>query len=100
MIDEIQKKILKKILPEKEALILKRLKEYLLVDENYNPNEENERRFPRIKVELHPGNIEKWYWNDGTKEGRLIITFTQTEYIPHIDFDNMNFQIKCGFNYK
>jgi hypothetical protein len=59
---------------EKERLIQERIIELLKME--FNIHEEAKRRFPRIKVVYNKfNNSEHYYWNDGTEDGHLLISF-------------------------
>lgn len=59
------------ILERKEELIL----EQKLIDCNIDLNTiRTPCRFPRIHCESHPDGVKKYYFNDGTPDGRLIFT--------------------------
>lgn len=55
-----------------ERLVLERIKERVGI--NLNILTESKRRFSRILIEQQ-NNETRYYWNDGSDEGLLLITF-------------------------
>jgi hypothetical protein len=53
---------------------------------------EMDRRFPCLKCEVE-GDVERWYYNDGTRDGMFLVEFKNTysisfEYYPRPDVEN------------
>jgi len=57
---------------EKNKILEKKLTELDLLEEL---KKDPERRFKKFVQEVHPDGLEKFWFNDGTEQGRLIITF-------------------------
>ena len=72
MINEITNHLINKIIAEKEAVINKLLFQYLGFD--LDIEKESQKRFPRL-VRTIQGDEEVYYWNDGTDNGKRIVTF-------------------------
>jgi hypothetical protein len=59
---------------EKERLIQERIS--ILICSDFNIYEDAKKRFPRIKVVYDKSNnSEHYYWNDGSENGQLLISF-------------------------
>jgi len=72
--ESVIEELSRKIEAEKQRLLFERFCERVQTYEPINLDEEVQRRFPRIKAERYPGET-RYYWNDGTKDGLLLITF-------------------------
>jgi hypothetical protein len=83
-----------KINKEKERLIKSRILER--VGEDVDIKKEGVKRFPRITIQYHSHNhSEHYYWNDGSDEGLVLISFYQNNDI------NLNEGSgSLGFTYK
>jgi hypothetical protein len=96
--DECSKSLMKNILQKKEYLLLQRIKERVPGYECASAIDfikESKRRFPRFTHVKESAISESWYFNDGSEEGLLLITFTEqvpvfehrcTEYTATITF--------------
>ena len=94
--DELIKNELNKLVLEKQKLVIQRVKEVAGVDINFEY--EKKRLFPRLAVMNFVNHSEQWYWNDGSDNGLLLISF----YLDDDNFkvgDSAN-TIKIGFKYK
>jgi len=99
--------LVKKVNSQKEELLLKRIKERVFLDSpmkwedrNFHLNQEIGSRFPRIMKESHPNQEERYYWNDGTKEGIHLITFYQEQEEKSIKEVDNKFELSLIFKYK
>jgi len=63
-----------KIQKHKDDLVISKIKE---IDPNFSIEDEKNRRFRRIMITLdeNEGNKETYYFNDGSIEGKRLITF-------------------------
>ena len=84
-----------RIIKEKEKLIKQRIE--LMVGLDINFEEEAQRTFPRITRKVSKGS-ESYYWNDGTVDGKLLISFHELPIC--IDHCNSADKITCGFKYE
>lgn len=82
---------------EKEKLIKERIKS--LTGEDIDIIAEVKRLFPRI-CRILKDNSELFFWNDGSENGKLLITFYPLkEHIdPYTEIGTV--KINIGFNYK
>ncbi|TSA57822.1 hypothetical protein D4R42_00850 [bacterium] len=96
-ISEITDKHVHKINAEKERLFKEKLK--AITSEDIDLNDEIQRLFPRIAVK-RSDNSEAYFWNDGTKSGKLIIIFYPIEDTIDIHSENRSVKLNCGFRYK
>lgn len=91
-------KLTEKLQKQKEELILLRIKER--VGEDIDLMQEIPKRFPRIVVVCNNlGQEENWYWNDGSDNGLLLITFFQ-DFDSFFDQDIVNKNFKMGISLK
>jgi len=81
--EETMAQTLKQNIKKKESLIFHKLK---VLGIKLDLEAEKTARFPSLKVEVQ-GNVETWWYNDGTLDGMKVITFT-TEF-----FDEMGMEI-------
>lgn len=82
---------------EDEKVKLVKLRIYERVGEQIDFTEESQRRFPRITKTIRDNDkSEHWYWNNGTKEGLILIIFY---YNLETDLVNKHYKINFGFNY-
>lgn len=86
MMQEVTAKMAQDIVAQKELLIKKKLKEIFGID--INLEEELQRRFKRFCTVIQ-GNEETIYFNDGSIEGKRIVTFIKKD----IPFDAENFTL-------
>lgn len=94
--DRMFKEHYSKILAEKERLISERIAEKVVSVTPFSIEIEKIRRFPRlIRVMEQETNNEYWYWNDGSVDGLLLISFFYT-----YNWDAETNKYSFGFNYK
>jgi hypothetical protein len=86
MMHEVTVKMAQDINKKKELVVRQKLKEIVGIEIDFN--EEINRRFKRIGTEYN-GNEQTIYFNDGSLEGKRIVTFVKKE----IPFDVDNFSI-------
>lgn len=86
MMQEIIAKIAKDLNKQKELVIKQKLKEVVGID--INLEEESLRRFKRLCV-ISEGNQETVYFNDGSIEGKRIVTFVKKD----VPFNSKNFSL-------
>jgi hypothetical protein len=89
---------IKKVNDEKQRLVKERI--HALIGENIDIETEAKRIFPRIKgVRSIVDQTESYYWNDGSENGKLLITFYPFNQTIDTSSDELNVKIKCGFKY-
>ena len=86
MMEEVTRKMAQDINTKKEIVIRQKLKEIVGVE--IDIIEEERRRFKRLSIEYN-GNEQTIYFNDGSLEGKRIVTFVKKE----IPFDAENFTL-------
>ena len=86
MMEEVTRKMAQDINTKKEIVIRQKLKEIVGVE--IDIIEEERRRFKRLSSEYN-GNEQTIYFNDGSLEGKRIVTFVKKE----IPFDAENFTL-------
>jgi len=86
MMEEVTRKMAQDINTKKEIVIRQKLKEIVGVE--IDIIEEERRRFKRLSSEYN-GNKQTIYFNDGSLEGKRIVTFVKKE----IPFDAENFTL-------
>jgi len=84
MMEEATAKMVQDMNNRREAIIREKLKEKIGID--INIEEEQKRRFKRLAVEYRQ-NEETVYFNDGSIEGKRIVTFVKKE----MSFDAKSF---------
>lgn len=94
-LNEVIKDLSQKIESQKEALIEAELKQR--IGNGINLHEEHKRKFPRLKMEKTHQGIENWYWDDGTENGMLLISFWTEVQSENI---NGSFAITSVLKYK
>jgi len=93
---EFIKKASEELLQKKQKLVEERIKEKTGLDIDLLM--EAAARFPRLKCEINEGYVyEKWYWNDGSKFGILLITFCNNQLSNEINADK---KFSVGFSYR
>jgi len=86
----------KAIEAQKINILVDRIISWCAVETPFDLTKESQRMFPRLKfVSEGPGKYEKWYWNDGSESGLLLITF-----ITDINFDSYKNKIDITLTYK
>ena len=86
MMEEFTRKIAQDINAKKELVIKQKLKEIVGIE--IDVIEEERRRFKRLSIE-YKENQQTIYFNDGSLEGKRIVTFVKKE----IPFDTENFTL-------
>jgi|TARA_R110000744_G_scaffold373646_1_gene485937 hypothetical protein len=86
MMEEVTRKMAQDINAKKELVIRQKLKEIVGID--IDIIEEERRRFKRLSSEYR-GNEQTIYFNDGSLEGKRIVTFVKKE----IPFDLETFSL-------
>ena len=86
MMEEVTRKMAQDINTKKEIVIRQKLKEIVGIE--IDVIEEERRRFKRLSSEFN-GNEQTIYFNDGSLEGKRIVTFVKKE----IPFDEENFTL-------
>lgn len=79
---------------KKDKIITDRLKEIVGID--LNIKEEANRTFKRIAIK-HYGNSEIVYFNDGSIEGKRIVTFIKVE--QPTNFENDAYEVSVKYKY-
>lgn len=72
-IKEAQDKLIKRLSDNQENIIWDRLKAIGVYGIDVSA------RFQKIAREIDENQIERWYYDDGTREGKLLITFFPPE---------------------
>jgi hypothetical protein len=78
---------------KKDAVISKILFEYLGYE--LDVIAESRKRFPRM-IRVIQGDEESYYWNDGTDEGKRIVTF-YTDTMRAFDSQNYSFGVHINY---
>lgn len=94
LMQEVTDKMVKELHEKRETIIRAKLKEIIGIE--IDIKEEQKRRFKRLSIE-YKGNEEIIYFNDGSIEGKRIVTFVQKD-IP-FDFNSNEFQISTEYSY-
>ena len=99
--NEIQETIIsdliQKINQQKDALLIERILTKTDAGLSFSLKDELHRKFPRLCNIVDNINFkEEWFWNDGSDEGLLLITFVTN---PLILADNA-FNYNVNINYK
>ena len=94
LMQKVTKDMVKDIQKKREAVIREKLKEIVGID--IDIEEEQKRRFKRLAIE-YKGNEETIYFNDGSIEGKRIVTFVRNE--QPINFDSNNFKMSVNYSY-
>jgi hypothetical protein len=94
LMEEITSKLVNDIWNKRLEVISERLKEICNID--LNIKEESERRFKRLSIE-YKGNEEIIYFNDGTADGKRIVTFVRKE-LP-FEFENHKCEMRVNYSY-
>ncbi len=84
----IQEELMQKVLKQEEDALISRLKEMDLLGLFAG---EDARRFKKFIVERQ-GSKKTIYYNDGTLNGKRVITFE-----THIDYEGMDVKIRTSF---
>jgi len=94
LIEETINKIIKDLQQKKETIIREKLKEILGIE--IDIEEERKRRFNRLSVEYRL-NEEIIYFNDGSVNGKRIVTFVKKD--NPINFNNNKFEFCVEYYY-
>lgn len=90
-IDGIITKVSLKLAKHREDLIRDRLKQIGAPELNLNA------RFKSLIREIDANQIERWYYNDGSVEGKLLITF----FPPELNQSELgNYTVSSTISYK
>jgi hypothetical protein len=93
-IQEETSKIISDIYEKKYKIITDRLKEIVGID--FDIKSEANRRFKRIAIE-HNGNEETIYFNDGSEQGKRIVTFVNKD--KPLTFENDSCEMSVEYSY-
>ena len=94
LMQEVTSKLINDIHEKRNKVITERLKEIVGID--LNIEEEAKRRFKRLAIE-YTGNEETIYFNDGSEQGKRIITFVLEE--QPLSFENDRCEMRAGYSY-
>ena len=94
LMQEATDKMVKGLQEKREAIIRAKLKEIIGIE--INIEDEQKRRFKRLSIEYN-GKEETIYFNDGSVNGKRIVTFIQKD-IP-FDFNSKEFKISSEYSY-
>jgi hypothetical protein len=78
---EVTDKMVKDLQQKRETIIREKLKEIVGIE--IDIEEEQKRRFKRLSIE-YKGNEETIYFNDGSINGKRIVTFVQNDMMPNL----------------
>lgn len=93
---ELIKHEIEKLMLEKQKLIIQRVQQLAGVELDFES--EKKRVFPRITARHYLDHTEKWYWNDGSVNGLLLISFYPDDDNFKVG-DSLN-TINIGFKYR
>lgn len=94
LMQEVTSKLISDIQDKRNKVITERLKEIVGID--LNIEEEVKRRFKRLAIEYN-GNEETIYFNDGSIEGKRIVTFVRKE--NPLKFETDRCEMSVGYSY-
>lgn len=94
LMQDVTSRLISDIQEKRNKVITERLKEIVGVD--LNIEEEAKRRFKRLAIEYN-GNEETIYFNDGSVEGKRIVTFVRDEQPLNFEFDKC--EMRVGYSY-
>lgn len=94
LMQDVTSKLINDIQEKRNQVITERLKEIVGID--LNIEEEAKRRFKRLVIEYN-GNEETIYFNDGSIEGKRIVTFVRDE--QPLNFEFGKFEMRVGYSY-
>lgn len=94
LMQNVTSKLIRDIQEKRNKVITERLKEIVGID--LNIEEEAKRRFKRLAIEYN-GNKETIYFNDGSVEGKRIVTFVRDEQPLNFEFDKC--EMRVGYSY-
>jgi hypothetical protein len=90
LMQEVTSKLINDIEQKRNQVITERLKEIVGID--LIIEEEAKRRFKRLAIEYN-GNEETIYFNDGSEQGKRIVTFVREEQPLSFEFDKCEMQV-------
>ena len=94
LMEDVTSKLISDIQQKRNQVITERLKEIVGID--LNIEEEAKRRFKRLAIEYN-GNEETIFFNDGSIEGKRIVTFVRKE--NPLTFETDRCQMSVGYSY-
>ena len=94
LMQEVTEKIVNDLQEKREGIIRGKLKEIVGIEIDIEL--EQKRRFKRLSIE-YKGKEETIYFNDGTINGKRIVTFVQKN-IP-FDFNSKDFKMSAEYSY-
>ncbi len=94
IMQDITSKLVSDIEQKRNQVITERLKEIVGID--FNIEEEAKRRFKRFAIEYN-GSEETIYFNDGSMQGKRIVTFVKIE--QPMSFDQLKAEMSVAYNY-
>lgn len=94
LMKDVTSKLISDIQEKRNQVITERLKEIVGID--LNIEEEAKRRFKRLAIEYN-GNEETIYFNDGSIEGKRIVTFVRDEQPLNFEVDKC--EMRVGYSY-
>lgn len=96
LLNNMLEQITKELTTKKTELIIQRISEFAKLEDDFDIEMELSKMFPRLRCIYQSIDMsEHWYWDNGTYEGKKIISF----------FQNPNFgihseKVSVGFQYK
>ena len=94
LMQEATSKLINDIYEKRNRIISERLKEIVGIDLDIKA--EANRRFKRIAIELN-GNEETIYFNDGSEQGKRIVTFVKKD--NPLTFETNRSQMSVEYSY-
>lgn len=94
LMQDVTSKIIDNTQEKRKKIITQRLKEIVGIELSFE--EEAKRRFKRLAIEYN-GSEETIYFNDGSEQGKRIITFVCEE--QPITFENGICEIRFAYSY-
>ena len=94
LMQEATSKLINDIYEKRNRIISERIKEIVGIDLDIKA--EANRRFKRIAIELN-GNEETIYFNDGSEQGKRIVTFVKKD--NPLTFETNRCQMSVGYSY-
>lgn len=94
LMQEVTSKLINDIHEKRNKVITERLKE--IVGINLDIKAEASRRFKRLAIE-YKGNEETIYFNDGSEQGKRIVTFVREEQPLSVEIDRC--EMRAGYSY-
>lgn len=94
LIAKLTSKLISNMKDQRSKIIAERFKEIIGIE--FNIEEESKRRFKRLIIE-NQGNEEIVYFNDGSIEGKRIVTFVRKDH-PLVE-GSESMQMKISYSY-